>query len=215
MSIRAGVRCRLRKRVPAQSGLGGGSCNAAAAVVGLNALFGAGLSREEMARIASDVSSDAALFVYGGTVRMRGRGEIVEPLPDAPEMHIVVVKPEVGVSTAWAYSEIDRQGLRRRADASSRMEAAIRSGDRASVLSSMGNDFDPVVTSAIAEIRLAKAALIESGAEVAMLAGSGSAVFGVFPSSAAAAAAAGVLAKQSGRVFVSRTLRRAESDMIA
>lgn len=213
-SITAGARCKLVKRIPAQSGLGGGSCNAAAAIVGLNALFETGLSREELANIASNVGSDAVLFVCGGAVRMRGRGEIVKPLPDAPELHLVVLKPDVGVSTAWAYHEIDRRGIKRADGAGSRMEEAIAIGDRAAVLSAMVNDFDPVVAGVIEEIRQAKAALVESGAETAMLAGSGAAVFGVFRSREAASAAAAELSTRHERVFVSRTLGRGESEMI-
>ena len=105
---RGGARFVLRKRIPVQAGLGGGSGNAAAAIAGLNRLYEGGLTRDEMAALASKVGSDAALFIFGGTVRMSGRGERLKLLPDAPKMHLVVVKPSVGVSTAWAYAELDK-----------------------------------------------------------------------------------------------------------
>ncbi len=108
-----------------------------------------------MSALAASVGSDAALFVIGGTVRMRGRGEIVAMLPDAPEMNLVVVKPAVGVSTAWAYGELDKRE-RLSTGASDAAEAAIRSGDRSALIASLSNDFDPVVCALIPEIDSAK-----------------------------------------------------------
>ena len=209
--IRAGARCALTKRVPAGAGLGGGSGNAAAAVVGLDELYQAGLPVEQLRHIAASVSSDAPLFICAGTVRMRGRGEIVEPLPDAPELHLVVVKPDVGVSTTWAYAHLDNSGARVPSGASDRAENAIRNNDRAALIDSLYNDFDPVVTNSHGQIRRARQALIDRGAISGLLAGSGSAVFGVFASEQDARAAAAALEQDFSTVFATRTLTRRES----
>jgi len=211
--IRGGARFVLKKRIPAQAGLGGGSGNAAAAIAGLNRLYDCGLSRDELSALAAKVGSDAALFVVGGTVRMRGRGDIVEPLLDAPEMSIVVVKPAVGVSTSWAYGELDKRE-RRASGASDVAEDAIRGRDRRALLASLSNDFDPVVCGLVPEIDAAKRRLLEVDAKAAMLSGSGSAVFGVFETSVAADAAVVALSKEFADVFACRTLSRSESELV-
>ncbi|MCE5197470.1 4-(cytidine 5'-diphospho)-2-C-methyl-D-erythritol kinase [bacterium] len=211
---RGGAACFLRKRIPVQAGMGGGSGNAAATVVGLNRLYGCGLDVDKMAQIAASVGSDASLFVYGGTVRMRGRGDIIAPLPDAPELHLAVVKPGVGVSTAWAYSEMDRDVNRTGTHASDVMERAIVAGDRVGVVDGLYNDFDPVVSAVVGEVARAKSMLWKLGAENVLLSGSGSAVFGVFATQASAQQAVLGLCGEFSQVFLTRTVTRAESGML-
>jgi len=190
VGISGGAKCRIAKRIPTQAGLGGGSGNAAAALIALNKLYETGLTESELVELGSRIGSDVPLFIVGGTVRMRGRGELVESLPDAPKLHFVIVKPEVDVSTAWAYAELDRQPERCPAGASYKAESAIRLGDRNALIRSLWNDFDPVVSTAIPEVRNARCTLEEVGAEKSMLCGSGSAVFGVFESAESANSAA-------------------------
>lgn len=211
--IRGGVKFALKKRIPAQAGLGGGSGNAASAIAALNRLYSCELSRDDMCELAAKVGSDAALFIIGGTVRMRGRGDIVEPLPDAPILDIVVVKPSVGVSTAWAYAELDKS-QRLPGNNSDAAEQAIRLCDKAALIASLSNDFDPIVSTLVPEIAIAKRHLMDTGAEVAMLSGSGSAVFGVFKSNAAAREAASALSKNYVDVFACRTLARRECELV-
>ncbi|MHB9036286.1 MAG: 4-(cytidine 5'-diphospho)-2-C-methyl-D-erythritol kinase [Armatimonadota bacterium] len=214
MGIQGGVECFLRKRIPMQAGLGGGSGNAAAAVAGLNRLFECGLTPAELAEVAAQVGSDSPLFVYGGTVRMRGRGELVDQLPDAPTLHIVVVKPDVGVSTKWAYGELDRSSVRERRGASDEAERAVRDGNREALISSLWNDFDPIVCGAFADIERAKGLLMTYGAERAMLSGSGSAVFGVFGSYDQARQATLNLCGEFSHVFLTRSVGRGESGIV-
>jgi 4-diphosphocytidyl-2-C-methyl-D-erythritol kinase len=210
VAIDGGAHFVLRKQVPAQAGLGGGSANAAAAIAALNRIYDTGLSQAEMCAMAARVGSDAALFIIGGTARMRGRGEIVEPLPDAPELDLVMVKPEAGVSTVWAYAQLDRRD-RVCGRGSDRAEEAVRSGDRAALLEALANDFDAVLSAAIPEIAQARQALLDAGAKKAVLCGSGSAVFGVFESKDTARRAAKELRARFACVFACRTLSRAES----
>ena len=208
--VRGGARCKLRKGIPAQAGLGGGSGNAAAAVVGLDWLYGTRMAEGALAGMAAGDGSDAALFVYGGTVRMRGRGELVEPLPDAPVLELVVVKPECGVSTVWAYAELDKAVGRVRRKAGDRAESAARAGQRSELVASLWNDFDPVVSAAVSEVGRAKEALASAGAQAVLLCGSGSAVFGVFESRGDAERAAVALEREFAYVAATRSLGRAE-----
>lgn len=213
--VQGGSRCRIAKTIPAQAGLGGGSSDAAAAVVGLDALYGTGLKLDELARLSAQVGSDAAMFVYGGTVRMRGRGEIVEPLPDAPALDLVIVRPSVGVSTAWAYAELDKQSSERALCGTGETYTAVMSGDKAALLSNLRNDFEPVVLSAFPEIREAYERLGSCGADAVLLCGSGSSVFGVFESRERAGVVADLLRPEFPTVLATRTLSRRESKAVS
>lgn len=93
----------LRKSVPHGAGLGGGSSDAAAVLLGLDELFQTGLSRQELAVLAAEIGSDVAFFVYQSSALCRGRGEIVEPRPVAEKLRLLLLKPPFGVPTPWAY----------------------------------------------------------------------------------------------------------------
>lgn len=207
-----GIRCAIRKHIPAQAGLGGGSSNAAATITALNVLYNAGLDIETMTGLAAKVGSDAALFIAGGTVRMRGRGDVLEPLPDAPCLSFVIVKPDEGVSTADAYSLLDQGDHDRRRLSQDAVEA-VMAGQRDALVDCFGNDFDGVISERLESVRLAKQALKTAGARSAMLTGSGSAVFGVFNTEADAASAAGTIPPSVGSVYVVRSMSRRESSL--
>ena len=145
---------------------------------------------------------------------MRGRGELVEQLPDAPELELVLVKPRVGVSTAAAYAELDKHTRQGYGSASDKAQRAVDDDDRSALVRSLANDFDPVVSSLVAEVAEAKRELMEQGAQKAMLTGSGSAVFGVFESADGAAQAAAVLGERYDGVFACRSLARAKCVII-
>jgi 4-diphosphocytidyl-2-C-methyl-D-erythritol kinase len=101
------VRVHIEKRLPVQGGLGGGSANAVAALIGLERDLGDRLPGAERLRMAEEVGSDVPLFLIGGAVLGLGRGEEVYPVPDLPETHCVVALPEVGVSTPQAFRDWD------------------------------------------------------------------------------------------------------------
>lgn len=212
--LKAGVRVRLWKRIPAQAGLGGGSGNAAAAVVGLSRMYECGLDTYQLAKIAAEVGSDTALFVYGGTTCISGRGEVIEPMPDAPEMYLTIIKPAIGVSTKWAYEEMDRDPHRCRGDGTIRVKQAVLAADRNVLINFLSNDFDPVISKSVVEIREAKAMLIRAGAKASLLCGSGSAVYGIFESRQTAETALQEVKPEFGCGFVCRTLTRAESMLV-
>jgi len=175
---REGIYIRLAKRIPAQGGLGGGSSNAAAALKGAAALLGL---REDLRPLAEELGSDVPFFLEGGTAHGRGRGEILEQVRHPLQFHLLLVKPDTGVSTPWAYAELDKTGLAGTEGFAARMVDALRSGDRERALRSMGNDFELVVFQKHPEIGRLKNRLEAAGAEVSLLSGSGATVFGVFP----------------------------------
>ena len=128
LGIAAEVTIHIEKRLPVQGGLGAGSANAAAALVGLQWQIGAALLAEDRMRVAAEVGSDVPLFLVGGAVLGQGRGEVVTPLPDMPAMPCVVAVPEVGVSTPAAFREWDARHSALTPEASAdRLEGLSRS----------------------------------------------------------------------------------------
>lgn len=108
---RGGAHFSLEKRIPVGAGLGGGSSNATAALVALNRLAGGPLDAAALARVAARLGSDCALFLQGGPVVMRGRGEDVQPLPEEAAVRlrgrqVLIFKPPFGIGTAWAYGRL-------------------------------------------------------------------------------------------------------------
>ena len=178
------VRMELRKRIPVQAGLGGGSSDAAAVLrAAMRGAFGAPGERDWMA-IARALGSDVPFFLAGTAALVEGTGERVTPAGALPKWHALVVKPPVSVSTANAYRAIDAldRGPRpRNASVSIALLEALQAEDFATVESLMQNDFEPVVSAAAPEIGAALDALRAAGASNAMLAGSGSCVFTLTP----------------------------------
>jgi 4-diphosphocytidyl-2-C-methyl-D-erythritol kinase len=107
LNVRANVTIHIQKQLPVQGGMGAGSANAVAALLGLERELGRALPPAERLALAAEVGSDVPLFLLGGTVLGLGRGEEVYPLPDSPSLPCVVAIPEVGVSTAFAFRELD------------------------------------------------------------------------------------------------------------
>ena len=105
--LNAGVKITLDKHIPIAAGLAGGSSDAAAVLKGMNQLYGLKLSEEKLCELGARLGSDIPFCIMGGTMLSTGRGEILERLPDFPEVDIVLAKPKVGVSTAWAYKTYD------------------------------------------------------------------------------------------------------------
>ncbi|HEY2002988.1 MAG TPA: 4-(cytidine 5'-diphospho)-2-C-methyl-D-erythritol kinase [Acidobacteriaceae bacterium] len=128
MDVAAEVAIHIEKRLPVQGGLGAGSANAAAALLGLERELGVALSADERMRVAAEVGSDVPLFLMGGAVLGLGRGELVSPVPDLPAMPCVVAVPELGVSTPAAFREWDaRHSALTPAASADRLERLSRS----------------------------------------------------------------------------------------
>jgi 4-diphosphocytidyl-2-C-methyl-D-erythritol kinase len=193
----AGLLVTLDKQVPAQAGLGGGSADAMAALRLLCAVWAVPPDRDLLARVGGRLGSDVPFFAWGGTALGRGRGDELTPLPALPRMACAIVRPPFGVSTADAYrwvagSRAGSPALDAPFDPPARAEAWR---DR---LAGCRNDFEPVVAARHPEIAEAVAILRAAGARLAMLSGSGSAVYGLFDRDADAANALTPLAARPG-----------------
>jgi 4-diphosphocytidyl-2-C-methyl-D-erythritol kinase len=208
LKIRSGVEITLDKKIPAGRGLGGGSSDAAAALLGYLRLAGKKLPASELLQIAAGLGADVPFFLYGGTALGIGRGEEIYPLPDVPPFTLLVVSPrDIHVPTPDAYRWLHAPSLAsltKSAAAHKLMEfCALCWSAQGTVLS---NDFERAVFQRHPRLAKIKRVLLHEGASEALLAGSGSAVFGVFPSPAKARrAAVGFLHDQT---FVCESLSR-------
>jgi len=192
LGVRKGVEITLDKKIPAGRGLGGGSSDAAAALLGYLRLTGKKLPPAELLQIAASLGADVPFFLYGGTALGVARGEEIYPLPDVPLFSLLIVSPkDIHVPTPDAYRWLhapELASLTKSAAAHKLMEfCALCWSAQGTTLS---NDFERAVFQRYPRLAKIKRVLLHGGASEALLAGSGSAVFGVFPSPAKARRAA-------------------------
>jgi 4-diphosphocytidyl-2-C-methyl-D-erythritol kinase len=209
MAISRGALIILKKRIPAGAGLGGGSSNAAATLLGLCKFWQIEPPRADLLSLAAGLGSDVPFFLEGGAALGSGRGEMIEALPDLPCGNLVVIFPGVHVSTAEAYRSLNL-GLTS-ATKDRRIQSfygQVQKGS--SFLTEIFNDFETSILTAHPSIREAKDFLLERGSIAALLSGSGSAVFGFFSDEESALAASRAAKRETWRVFPAKTLSRAE-----
>lgn len=175
-----GASMHLDKRIPSPGGLGGGSSNAAVALVGLARLWKLDVSIEELMPIAANLGSDVPFFLYGGTAAGSGRGEVLEQVDDIIEPCMLVVTPDVSVSTKLAFGRLHAATLTNSEFdhilSVCRTEADSLSLHRTALI----NDFEASVFADFPEIRRVKETLLELGAVNAAMSGSGASVFAIF-----------------------------------
>jgi 4-diphosphocytidyl-2-C-methyl-D-erythritol kinase len=178
------IRIELRKRIPVQAGLGGGSSDAAAVLrAAMAGAFGP-VPRAEWLSIARSLGSDVPFFLTGTAALVEGTGERITPAGAIPRWYALIVKPPVAIATAAAYCEIDkldRPQRPRKGCASIVLLEALQRADFAAVESMMQNDFHALITTRTPEVAGTVAALQGAGATNALLAGSGSCVFTIDP----------------------------------
>ena len=206
MGLQRGVRAVLTKRIPVGRGLGGGSSDAAAALVGLLRLTGKRIAGARFLEIASGLGADVAFFLHGGRALGIGRGDEIYPLPDLPRRPVLVVSPhEIAVPTKDAYQWLSQELTNEDGPTKLMRFCALCWSPQGGVLS---NDFEAAVFPRYPRLAAIKRELLQQGAAEASLAGSGSAVFGVYQHPAKARRAARAFPKD--QVFLCSTLSRAE-----
>ncbi|MHB8755120.1 MAG: 4-(cytidine 5'-diphospho)-2-C-methyl-D-erythritol kinase [Candidatus Acidiferrales bacterium] len=211
LNMHQGVHARLIKRIPVARGLGGGSSDAAAALTGLLRLTRRRLPLPRLIEIAASLGADVPFFLFGGRALGVNRGDEIYPLPDAPHNTILVVSPhDIGVSTRDAYAWMDCRPARRLTRQLTKSHlthtiwgfCALCWSRQAGIV----NDFEIAVFRRHPRLARIKRTLLQGGAAEAALAGSGSAVFGVFRNPAQARRVAREFPED--QVFVAKTLSR-------
>lgn len=205
----ADTQITIEKKIPVESGLGGGSADAAAALVALARLWG-GAPMSLLREVSASIGADVPFFLSGGTALGLGRGEEIYPLVDLPRHYVALVRPPFGVSTREAYGWYDEDraaGVRDQP-----RELQLLPVPWPSRAAQMVNDLEPPVVRRHVEIGTLKAQLKEAGAVAAAMSGSGSALFGLFRTRAAAEKAVKPLCRNGVRGWVTHTLSRAEHE---
>ncbi len=202
-----GAALRLRKRIPVAGGMGGGSSDAAGALVLLNRLWGLGLVGADLESLAAEIGSDVPFFLHGGVALGEGRGERLTDLPYPGDRLLLLGVPPFGVSTREAYDAFDRD-LTRSSDDGSFPRSRSGNPPEENDFRVGPNDLEAGVVARRPELLEFREELGRSGAAAALLSGSGSTVFGVFDDSRALREAVACLGSRFARwrVFGSRTV---------
>lgn len=207
--IKAGVWVHLDKRIPSAGGLGGGSSDAAITLLALAHIWRIGASPSELSEIGAQLGADVPFFLVGGTALGTGLGTEITPLDDIVAEHLLIVAPGVKVSTIEAYKALNAHALTK---ADEEIMLSISRADARfpnSLHDALHNDFERVIFRSKPEVERAHEALLTNGARGALLAGSGSSVFGIFDNGKALAEAAQALRHENNwAVFECATLTR-------
>jgi 4-diphosphocytidyl-2-C-methyl-D-erythritol kinase len=201
-----GLDIHLEKNIPFGAGLGGGSSDAAVTLMAVNfLLYSMGFSQAQLAALALQIGSDVPFFLHGGLAYACGRGEILTPLQYCPDFPVLIVKPEVSVSTKWAYDNL-KFGLTnsKKNTTFASLKNSLFSPDKLREV--CHNDMEEAVFSRYPELAEIKSRLQYSGANPVCMTGSGSAIFGIFASQHALRKGLRVFGK-SYRTFVTRPIR--------
>jgi len=204
--VSQGAQIRLKKRIPVGAGLGGGSADAAAALLGLSRLWGLRPTGEELSALALQVGADVPFCLTGGLARVRGIGGKVDPFDGAASFDLVIVQPTGGLSTACVFSAYDALAEKPKNPPVERALKALLSGDASALANSMGNALHAAAIPLKPEIAVCAQALEHFGALRAQMTGSGSAVIGLFDSPGAASRAARACSRIWHKSYHTRTI---------
>ncbi|MFI3175602.1 MAG: 4-(cytidine 5'-diphospho)-2-C-methyl-D-erythritol kinase [Bacillota bacterium] len=206
--IKEGVHISMSKRIPVSAGLGGGSSNCAAAMVGMNRLFSLGLRRFELEKLAAEIGSDIPYCIRRGTVLGTGIGTELKNITPCPSCFVVLAKMPVSVSTVTVYKGLDLNQISEHPSAK-KMEKAMQSKDIVAMGQALGNVLESVTMERFPRIKDMKETFIELGAKGALMSGSGPTVFALFESYEEARQVANTVKRQYGlkEVFVTETFQ--------
>jgi 4-diphosphocytidyl-2-C-methyl-D-erythritol kinase len=203
LRLDARLRIHIRKRIPVGAGLGGGSSDAAATLLGLNRLFKPGLSNRSLKKLAISIGADVPFFLARSPARARGIGERLTVLKRFPALWLVILYPGFGVSTAWVYRNY--HPTLTKAGVNTSIIFSLRSCKKIAAM--MVNDLETVTMRRYPVIGLLKEELAHHGAVGVLMSGSGSSVFGLFENKRKAQRAYRRLQKKGGpRAFLARIL---------
>jgi len=208
-----GAHVSLMKRIPAGAGLGGGSSDAATALVGLSSLWGLTLPDRELESIGASLGADVPFFLHGGTALLTGTGTLVEPLEDRLGYEVLVVYPGVRLSTREVYARVPSALTSSLKISSMARSSHTLKGSLPTEVESWvraGNDLEPIARSLCPPIGDVADRLRAAGATAASMTGSGSAVFGIFRDREALARALGSARASGLRADRCQPLGRAE-----
>lgn len=206
-TIKNGAKIQLEKNIPSPGGLAGGSSNAAAALIGLATIWNLEIAFDELEEIAAEIGSDVPFFLRGGTALGSGRGTEIESLEELEEKFLLIVTPDVKVSTVEAYKKLNASDLTTNGSISILQVCRRKAAETDLRRTALTNDFENVIFSAEPEIEEVKIKLLKSGATQALMSGSGASVFGIFDKEQTRQNAVEILANEKNwRMFAVATV---------
>ena len=179
--LAGGIRIAIKKNIPVAAGLAGGSTDAAAVIKGINSMFNLNKSQEELMILGKCIGADVPYCIMGGTALAEGIGEKLTKLNPLNNIPVVLVKPPIGVSTAWVYGNLNASEIVDRPETSKLIEA-VNTQDIKYICNNMINVLESVTIRRYSIINNIKQMLIKLGASGSMMSGSGPTVFGIFES---------------------------------
>lgn len=190
----------LKKRIPHGAGLGGGSSDAAGVLKALNKLTGNKLTEDELMQMGAKLGADVPFFIMGGSAIAEGIGEILTPLPSVDYTY-VLAKPKESVSTKWVYENLNIENRPPELCVQAVAEG-MRRGDREMICANSGNILESVTAEEYPVINDIKTCFSENGAEISLMSGSGTTVFGAFSDKETATVAAEKIKEYTDEVYV-------------
>lgn len=177
--IKEGIYINLKKRIPVSAGLAGGSTDAAAALIGMNKLFGLDLSLENLMDIGVTLGADVPYCLMGGTALSEGIGEKLTSLPPFPDSNILIVKPNINVSTKKIYGNFDLSKVENHPNIDG-IITGIKDNNLQEATNHFANVLETVTVKMHPKINIIKETMLNQGALTSLMSGSGPTVFGIF-----------------------------------
>jgi 4-diphosphocytidyl-2-C-methyl-D-erythritol kinase len=211
-NVKKGASIHLEKNIPSPGGLGGGSSNAAVALIGLSRLWKITINFDEITKLGSSLGSDVPFFFYGGTALGTGRGNRITQMPDIPPERLLIVTPDIAVSTATAFESVKAPDLTNNRSKSILQICCNEANSLDLPQTNFVNDFESTIFNIEPEIAAIKQKLLNFGAKQALLSGSGASVFAIFKDERSLQNAFDNLKNAYGdwRVFATRTISQTE-----
>jgi 4-diphosphocytidyl-2-C-methyl-D-erythritol kinase len=197
-----GVELSIDKKIPVSAGLGGGSSDAAGTLLGMNELYGLGLSKKKLQQMSSQLGSDVPFFFSRGQAVATGRGEKIKEIALPRDYFLVLVSPSFGVPSEWAYEKAKKD-----LTTATKLDNILKWKDIDTIeeiIPFLENDLEAGVISEFGEVGRLKGLLSQKGALLAQMSGSGSAVYGIFNREALAEEVASSMSGEVREIFVTR-----------
>lgn len=178
-ALSCGIKISIKKNIPVAAGLAGGSTDAAAVIKGMNSMFGLNKSQQELMMLGKTIGADVPYCIMGGTALAEGIGERLTKLKPLSNIPVILVKPRIGVSTAWVYGNLNINEIKDRPQ-TDRIIEAVNTQDIKFISKNMKNVLESVTIKKYSIINDIRERLVNLGASGSMMSGSGPTVFGIF-----------------------------------